>query len=199
MMITWTHNSEQIPWPPPFELKVEIFYHRILGWQLQVADLVSNGGKPLTHGNNVAELPSIPHAGFAVLQICLSYFETIGQYQRVNPKTKTSTAFFKEGAHAVFPELAQGEKADIDAFLATLYKQARCGLYHSSMTRAGIGLGQPGHGIAIAFIAAKKQLVIDPHVLPKALMTHLASYRDKLLDPNNVDLRQKFETMFNFD
>jgi hypothetical protein len=199
MMISWTHDSQQLAWPPPFDTKVEIFYHRVLGWQLHVADLVSNGGKALSHDGSGQEFPAVPHAGFAVLQICLSYFETIGQYQRVNPATTTSTAFFKEGVHAVFPQLGQGNQVHVDAFLTTLYKRARCGLYHSSMTGAGIGLGQPGHGIAMAFIPANNQLIIDPHVLPKALKAHLDSYRDQLLDPNNVDLRQKFETKFNQD
>ena len=198
-MITWTHDSQQIQWPPTFDMKVEIFYHRILGWQLHVADLVSNGGKALSHDGSGEELPTVPHAGFAVLQICLSYFETIGQYRRIKAATTTSTGFFKEGVHAVFPQLRQGDRAHVDAFLTTLYKQARCGLYHSSMTGAGIGLGQPGNDIALAFLPANNQLIIDPHVLPKALKTHLNSYRDELLDPNNANLRQKFETKFNED
>ena len=51
----------------------------------------------------------------------------------------------------------------------------------------------------MAFIPSHKQLIIDPHVLPKALKKHLASYRDQLLDPNNKELRQNFEKMFNKD
>jgi hypothetical protein len=198
MMITWKHDNRKIAWPPSFEEKVDIFYHRILGWQLHIADILSNGGKPMSHDQNVAELSSIAHSGFAVLQICLSYFETIAQYQRLKPKT-TDSEDFKAGVHAVFPELSTGNQANIDAFLGTLYKNARCGLYHSSMTRAGVGLGQPGNGIAMAFIPLHKQLVIDPHVLPKALKKHLGRYCDQLLDPNNKELRQNFETMFNKD
>ena len=152
----------------------------------------------MSHEQNIADISSVPHSGFAVLQICLSYFETIAQYERIKPKT-TDSEDFKAGVHAVFPALSNGNQADADAFLVTLYKNARCGLYHSSMTRVGVGLGQPGHDIAMAFIPANKQLVIDPHVLPKALKKHLASYRDQLLDPNSKELRQSFETMFNKD
>jgi hypothetical protein len=198
MMITWKHDSSKINWPPSFEEKVDIFYNRILGWQLHIADILSNGGKPMSQDQNLAELSSIPHSGFAVLQICLSYFETIAQYQRLKPKT-TDSDDFKTGVHAVFPELSKGNQADVDAFLAMLYKNARCGLYHSSMTRAGVGLGQPGNGIAMAFISLHKQLVIDPHVLPKALKKHLGFYCKQLLDQNNKELRQNFETMFNKD
>ena len=96
MKITWTHDSSEIPWPPSFEQKVDIFYHRHLGWQLHVADLVSNGGDPLSHGDAVTPLPAVPHSGFAVLQICLSYFETIAQYQRINAKTTRPGDFFRE-------------------------------------------------------------------------------------------------------
>lgn len=198
-MISWTHDSRQLAWPPVFDMKVEIFYHRALGWQLHVADLISNGGKTLSHDDSGQELPAVPHSGFAVLQICLSYFETIGQYQRINSATTKSNAFFKEGVHAVFPQLGHGNQADVDAFLATLYKKARCGLYHSSITGAGIGLGQPGPSIAMAFIPGSKQLIIDPHILPKALKMHLNSYRNQLLIPSNTNLRQNFEIQFNQD
>src|SRR5437773_5833142 len=99
-MITWKYDDGQIPWPPTFEQKVDIFYHRLLGWQLHVADLTSNGGKPLMHGEDTKPLPSLPHSGFAVLHICLSYFETIGQYQRINPATTRDGDFFREGVHA---------------------------------------------------------------------------------------------------
>jgi hypothetical protein len=196
MKITWTHDSREIPWPPSFEKKVEIFYHRTLGWQLYIADIISNGGKPLSHEENPVELPSVPHSGFAVLQICLSYFETIAQYQSANPQNMSSTALFREGVRAVFPELAVGDQADVAAFLDVLWVQGRNGLYHVSMTRGGIGLGQPGNDIAMAFIPSKKQLVIDPHVLPKALISHLKLYCDQLLDPQKADLRQRFEAMF---
>ena len=36
MKITWTHDSGEIPWPPSFDKKVDIFYHRTLGWQLHI-------------------------------------------------------------------------------------------------------------------------------------------------------------------
>ena len=91
---------------------------------------ISNGGTPLGDEKGVNDVRGIPHAGFAVLHICFSYFETIGQYQQINPKTKKSTDFFKEGVHAVFTALAHDHKAHVDEFLKTLYKKARCGLYH---------------------------------------------------------------------
>jgi hypothetical protein len=64
------------------------------------------------------------------------------------PKT-TDSEDFKAGVHAVCPVLLKGNQTDVEAFLVTLLKNAQCGLYHSSMTRSGVGLGQPGHGIGI--------------------------------------------------
>ena len=98
---------------------------------------------------------------------------------------------------AVFPELSKADSVKVDEFLTVLWQQGRNGLYHSSQTRGGVGLGQPGSGVARAFDAGRKQLVIDPHVLPKAPKSHLADYCQRLLDPLNVDLRQSFEEMFN--
>ena len=51
----------------------------------------------------------------------------------------------------------------------------------------------------MTFSPATKQLVIDPHVLPKALKAHLESYRIQLLDRNQGILRRNFETQFNKD
>jgi hypothetical protein len=102
MWITWKHRDSDFSWPPPFEEKVEIFYHRTLGWQLHIADLLANGGQPLGESTTVQHLR---HSGFAVLQICLSYFETIGQYEQEKLATKTSTEYFKEGVRSIFPQL----------------------------------------------------------------------------------------------
>jgi hypothetical protein len=195
MKITWKHDSKDLSWPLSFEKKVEIFYERTLGWQLHIADIVSNGGKPLSLEGDLPEHRPVPHGGFAVLQICLSYFETIAQYQSAR-KQKPAT-LFKEGVHAVFPELTRRNRAIVEAFLGVLWQQARNGLYHVSMTRPGVELGQPGKDIAMAFNPSSNQLVINPHILPRALKKHLKSYRDQLLDAKNVELRRNFESMFN--
>ncbi|MGH9380206.1 MAG: hypothetical protein ACRD2Z_06295 [Thermoanaerobaculia bacterium] len=65
-----------------FDQKVDLFYEQALGWQLHLAELVANGGTAFgEEGNREGKVvSSIRHSGFAVLQICLSYFETIGYY-----------------------------------------------------------------------------------------------------------------------
>jgi len=194
MLITWKQRQSDLPWPPRLEEKVEIFYQRALGWQLHIADLMANGGQPCDEKDPPVQ--PLRHSGFAVLQICLSYFETIGQYEQRKRTTRTSTEYFKEGVRSVFPQLLAHHGKHVEGLLTRLYKGARCGLYHNSMTTPDVGLGQPSDGTPIAFDAAANRLAISPERLTTALKNHLEQYRAKLLDPNNTDLRLKFEKRF---
>lgn len=194
MWITWKQRLSELSWPPPFEEKVEIFYQRTLGWQLHIADLLANGGQPFEESFSVQPLR---HSGFAVLQICLSYFETIGQYEQKKPTTKTSTEYFREGVRSVFPQLRARHGKDVERLLTRLYKGARCGLYHNSMTMPGIGLGPPSGDVPITYDARTNELAINPESLPRALKNHLEQFRARLLNPGNFDLRQNFERRFN--
>lgn len=139
MWIAWNIS---VGWPPnTIEEKIELFYQRALGWQLHIADLLANGGQPLGKSHSVEKFE---HSGFAVLQICLSHFETIGHYERrsIPPNAKGSNGyFFKEGVRSVFPQLLMGYGGVFDELLARLYSGARCGLYHNSMTVKDVGLG----------------------------------------------------------
>lgn len=194
MMITWKHSDADFP-APTFEQKVDIFYHRHFGWQIHIADILSNGGKNLQDDH---ALPSIPDSGFVVLQALLSYFETAGLYHEGYIGDHGSRKHFKIGVRLVFQNLdAMPNQADVETFLDRFYEGARCGLYHSSITMPGIGLGLSKH--PMAFNLAQDVITINPHLLPKAIKAYHASYCDRLFDPNNAALRQNFETRFNHD
>lgn len=194
--LTWKHYSDEIPLPWIFEQKVDVFYHRVLGWQLHIADIVANGGKPLSEKGDADELKAIPHSGFAVLQICLSYFETIGKYQEVNRQKTSPTDFFKQGVYAVFPNLAKQEKHIADKFLDLFYEGARCGLYHSSITTPDIFLANT-YSAMLFKLKPKPRLFINPSILPEALKHHLTNYCNELLKKENRKLRFNFEKRFN--
>jgi hypothetical protein len=198
MQITWKHKDTDFSWPLSFENKVEIFCERTLGWQLHIADLVANGGMACgeagSHEGNVVS--PIRHSGFAVLHICLSYFETIGRYEQKNAATNTSTGYFKEGVGSVLPNLHKSHGNAVAKLLDRFNKGARNGLYHNSMTAPGVGLGQPPNGEAIAYDSDSDILVISPERLPKILKQHLERFRAELLDSCNAGLRQKFERCF---
>ena len=194
MWITWKHEHKDFSWPLSFEDKVEIFCERIYGWQLNIADVCSNGGDVGTDNN----YPPVLHSGFAVLSIVLSYFETIAKYEAGFIKNGRSKHFFRKDVYAVFPNLHGEEEEPVDGLLEKLYQGARCGLYHASKTAPGIALGQVGQA-SMAFSPKGQELIINPHLLPKALKEHLAKYRRRLLNQRNMDLRSKFERRFDVD
>jgi hypothetical protein len=194
MKITWKHGDTDFDWPLKIEDKITIFYEQLRGWQLHVADLIANGGCPLEGG---ARVQSIPESGFAVLQICLSYFETIGKYQGL--ATGANGAQFKAGAKTVLPELQNVPSEVLEKLLARLYTSARCGLYHNSRTSHGVGLGPTPNGQAMNYDPVENKLAISPHNLPRVLKSHLERYRDELMDPDNADARESFERRFNRD
>ena len=201
MWIAWNINSDNIRWPPStIEEKVEIFYQRALGWQLHIADLIANGGEPSGKSGRVEPLS---HSGFAVLQICLSYFETIGNYEQKEfsrGTKRTSFRYFEKGVRSVLPQLLalHGETV-FDELVERLYSGARCGLYHKSMTVPGVGLGQPSGGASVDYDSDAKILAMSPERLPKDLKLHLERFCTLLLDPKNVELRQNFERRFDED
>lgn len=192
MWIAWNINSHNVAWPPKtLEEKIEIFYQRAFGWQLHIADLLANGGRPLGGGDPVEP---VRHSGFAVLHICLSYFEAIGHCLGHEGRSA-----FKEGVRSVFPDLlATYGDQDSKELLETLYVGGRCGLYHNSMTVPGVGLG-PAGGQSIAYDSANKRLAISPERLPRELKEHLERFRAHLLNPTNLESRRIFEHRFNKD
>jgi hypothetical protein len=201
MKIAWNIDGKDIQPPPTIEDKIRTFYERILGWQLHIADLLANGGQPLGKSHPI---DPVEHSGFAVLHICLSYFETIGHYEHGDPPapaTGVKGYFFKEGAKSVLPQLGQdyGEE-EFEQLLDRLYVGVRCGLYHNSMTKVGVGLGPPSlSGAPISYDPETKALTVNPQLLPEVLKKHLEQFRIRLLDPANDDLRRGFEKRFDED
>jgi hypothetical protein len=195
MWITWKHRDSDLTWPLAFEVKVELFYEQALGWQLHIADLVANGGTAFGEEGNRdgCAVSSIRHSGFAVLQICLSYFETIGYY---TGKEAGSKAAFRKGVAEVFAGLAAADAGLAEAFADALYRDARCGLYHNVRT-AQVGLGWPPGSAAVAYVDGR--VVVNPERLPMVLKAHLERFRDALLDESNRPLRQVFEARFDRD
>jgi hypothetical protein len=198
MWMSWKHLKSDYPTNLTFEQKVEVFYEQTLGWQLHIADLVANGGTTFGESNPVQtgyEVRSIRHSGFAVLHICLSYFELIGTLLTSKAARLSDTAKFKAGVKAVLPNLFSGTSDD-DALLKVLYKGARCGLYHLGRPRAYVGLGQPRDGGSIAYDSKSGTVIVSPERLPVALKKHLDVFKADLLNAANTALRSEFEKSF---
>ncbi len=195
MWISPNYQHTDFEWPLKFDDKVKLFFDRVSGWQLDIADLCVNGGKDL--GGIVHE--PIRGAGFGALFISFSYFELIARYEAGSIKKGESRNYFKRGVFSVFPSLKkEKDQGLIDSLLDVLYENARCGLYHHGMTGKGIVLTgeieQP-----IISTSNPKQLIINPHLLVPVLKSHLVSYIEQLRDPAKNLQRHNFEKRFDHD
>lgn len=186
--LSWKHLRSHFREPLSLAQKVDLFYERLFGWQLHIADLCANGS---------TELKGIPHSGFAVLQICLSYFETLGKYEVGFCKQGASEKHFRFGLKSVFPYLRRIPPERFDQLAGHLYEAARCGLYHASQTSPGILLKRQRS--VLIFNAKRKSIAIDPHCLPIVLTRHLNAYRGRLEDGRHKALAAFFEARFNYD
>ena len=197
MWITWNYQDSDLPWPLTFEQKVDLFCEQALGWQLHVADLVANGGTAFGEGGNRegSLVSPIRHSGFAVLQICLSYFETIGYY---TGEPSGSKAAFQRGVAEVFPGFPSPDPSVAADFAEALYKDARCGLYHNVRT-ARVSLGWPPEPAVDAFDPQSRRVIVNPERLPGGLKAHLEHFRATLLDEGNTELRTTFSKRFDRD
>ena len=191
MRISWKHDDTYLSGEVPLDKMIDVFEAQMWGWQLHVADLIINGGR--NHEDN-AEVNPIPHSAFAVLQVCLVYFEAIGKYEN-GDTGRDSKRLFLKGLLSVFPGLAQAPFAATQRLVQVLYEGARCGLYHLAMTAPGISVARTGS--AITFQLEPERVVIDPHVLVTQLKQHFASYIARLRDPSERVLRERFEKCFN--
>ncbi len=180
------HRRSDFAKPVTPEKKLELFEARLLGWQLDIADECANG---------IDGQPANPHAGFAVLNLCLSYFETIAKYEAGFARQGQSAKHFKLGFLSVFPRLRRLPETTRNRRASLLYEAARCGLYHASQTGTGILLSRPA--TAVRFTPKRNAILVNPYLLPAVLKKHLHSYCQRVR--RNQSVRQRFELRFNFD
>jgi len=207
MWVSPSHQDTEFQQPLSIENKIMIFEDRTIGWKLDVADQVINGKK---QADGSIERSPIPHSGYATLDIIFSYFEMIAKYEAGFAKMGQSEKFFKQGVFLVFPALRDPQLlANIPAIhgdvallvsntLDVMYEGIRCGLYHSGITNGRViitGEIQQAMGIDLQ----KSVLIINPHLLVKALKGHFVGYITGLRNPNNHRKRQNFEARFDFD
>lgn len=194
MRITWKHEHTELI-GADFDKKVEIFYEKIWGWTLHVAELTINGGR---NHEDTEDASPVPHSGFAVLQILFSYFEMIGRYVEGNLGKDQSKEFFTKGLRYVFPQIDSFPYRPTKTFIDILYAGGRCGLYHMSMTGKGIAIsGNPPS--AIAYSPEGTEIIINPHRLPAELNLNLKKYCNDLRNPANNGLRDNFQKRFDRD
>lgn len=152
------------------ESRVNVYDDRVRGWQLDIAEAVINGDPK-------RNLNAIPHSGYAVLHILLSYIEMVGQY--LNGQSSDdfgSKKTFIIGFKDVFGPLGW-----TDDQIGFLYKRGRCGIYHSATAKRGIVLsGKFPAAINYHKNHEKEGIEVNPHLLPKVLTAHHSAYVARL-------------------
>ena len=186
-MITPIHKRSDFPDMLTIDNKIQIFYERITGWQLDIADMVMNGIK----ANNGTIIVQIVGSGFATLNIILSYFEMIGKYKYGYCNTNKSREYFAKGLEMVFPELVKSYQGLPDK----MYYNIRCGLYHHGLTEGGIIL--KGEGLPPITPLEGEILLVNPHTLVLELKKHFEVFMEEL--KNDKGLRSNFEKRFDYD
>jgi len=164
------HYDTDFPNGLSFDQMLDIFAARIQGWQIDPAEHL---------------LKVDIHAGFAVLSILMSYFETIAQFERGRTSDKESPDFFIHGFGMVFPHYQHEMPENVyKTKVKRLYHAVRSGLYHDSMTRSDVLI----HGQlpdAISLFADSNEILINPHKLPIEIKNHLHRYLRYLRSSEN--------------
>jgi len=94
---------------------VELFVAQIRWWILEPAQLMAEGG--LSAG---AMRPPFEHASFAILAVCLPYFEMIGKYSSGSTSIGSEDGF-NLGFKAVYEwATPEGHRVDEDLFARVL-------------------------------------------------------------------------------
>jgi len=185
--ITPYHQAADFRWPLAVEDKITIFSEQTLGWQLDIADTCING-----------DLPSMRHAGWAVLMIAFSYFEMIAKLKDgYAGKASKSESYFGAGVVDVFPHVASSPPNERVEMLTILYRSARCGFYHSGMAQGRITISST-YGQSLAFDSQSRWIFINPHRLIPELRDHFRRYVEDLRNPQYTDLRDRFERRFDY-
>jgi hypothetical protein len=156
-------TSSDISDPPTFEEKLQIFERSVLGWQLEIAEIVINGSED--HHN-------ILGSGYAVLSIVASYPEMIWQFANGCESKNRSREAFREGLAMVFSSLDLTDSKSVDA-LNLIYDELRCGLYHDGKARRRVILGGDS-SFPIELVGSL--IKVNPHLLPRAFIAHFKRF-----------------------
>ncbi|MFA5031681.1 MAG: hypothetical protein WC614_01555 [bacterium] len=156
---------------------INVFEDRVNGWQIDIAK----------------QCGSIPNAGFGVLHIILSYFESIAKFREGYVNNRASMKYFKLGIMKAIPQLSKLSSTKSNDVVNTLYSEMRCALYHAGMTGRGILITQD---INEAISIESRCIYINPANLVEAAQQDFDMYIKELRDPKNIQLRTNFRKRF---
>lgn len=176
---------------PTFTDYLDIFEDRVQGWIIDSAQL----------------LTKYEHAGWSVLHILIVYFELIAIFQSGEDSDGRSEKFFTNGLLSVFPDIDTDYPEQVkNEIIKILYKELRCGLYHTGLAKRQIWLKTSTNPITIFIkpedpgdgsVVYKVDMIgIDGQKLTEAIQRHFENYVCQLRDLSQTELRDKFSRAF---
>lgn len=186
MKISPKYSHDSFGPDPTLDDKIAVYEDRVLGWQLDIAELIRSEIENAPPGSQWQ------HAAFGLLNCLVSYFEMIAQYRSGRSSSGKSGQFFRDGLEEVFPRSFKPDEME------AIYSGVRCGLYHNAMTKRRVVLSGDFPNAVNTGLDASGDIValINPHRLSPVLVKHFQEYVAKLRDPSNTTLRSNFEQFF---
>ena len=161
------------------ESRIAVYEDQVRGWFLDQARILEKASD---------------HGAFVLLLIVLSYIEAHVIFYKGEDSEGQSKAFFREGFKAIFPR--KTDNTDIlDKALNDLYREVRCGLFHTGMVRGKVILsGGFTSSFEIITDASNSvvQIQVNPHKALNEIEDHLARYLMRLRNPDEKQLRSNF-------
>jgi len=164
-------DTDALLHPNLLDDKIKIYERQVKGWFLDRATTLIN----------------LPDSNFIVVMICLSYLEGVEQYRTGLSSNGHSRLFFRNSINRIFPT-----HNFTDRQLDDLYREARCGLFHSGMVNGKIILSNDP--VAAFTFQDRDNIIINPRLLLDSIIIDFNSYLSDLMA--DQILREKFNNMF---
>ncbi|MEX0728924.1 MAG: hypothetical protein WD065_21800 [Planctomycetaceae bacterium] len=162
--------------------KIDEFEKHVYGRQLRIAQVLSSHFQVDSPGDPLSE------SAFAILNLCLSYFEMFEQFSTSRPSNGQSELFFERGFEKVFPnhKFPTGE-------ITRIYRTLRCGMYHIAMPKGRCRLTRE---IPDPFLIDNGVLLINPARFVDSVIDHFVQYCAVLRAGCDYQLQSNFEEMW---
>ncbi len=164
-------------------MNVDAFEKHVLTRQLRIARILADHFVQNKEGDPLSE------SAFAILHLCIQYFEMVEQFETGRSSEFNSKKFFVGGFRRVFPTPSF---TDLD--LESIYSVLRCGMYHSGIPKSRICLDRDLH-YAIRF----EQGIVsgNPSLFVDALIEHFQRLCSFLRDDVHCQLQENADKIWN--
>lgn len=185
------HYSEHHLKTDSFETRLAIYEDQIRGWFHDQARILQRASA---------------NAGFVILLVVISYVENYAIFSKGEDSNKKSKEFFRYGFKDIFtPKLESGiagdeeQKKIVNEVINEIYRQVRCGLFHTGRTREKVVLSKLDRPVMIEVNKGTGDVLrihLDPYKMLDRIEDHFSNYVMRLRDPDEKELRENFDKAY---